>query len=75
MLEVRVVEHDSGDKDFIRCSDGQILLQTSPDGSGRMYIGFVDKTLLPKWPAVPSWYPVEIAIEAEIHKHYQEEEK
>lgn len=69
-LEVRVVDHDDGSKDFIRESDGRILLQTTSGEDGKLYVGFVDKTLLPSWPTVPSWYPVEAAIHFAILKHY-----
>ena len=69
-LDVRVVDQPNSAKSFIRHSDGKILLQTSSDEIGRMHIGFVDKHLLPNWPKVPSWYPVEVAILDAINKHY-----
>ena len=65
-LEIRVVEHGDSGKDFIRESDGRILLQTS--GNRQMYIGFVDVELLPEWPKIPSWYPCEQAIEDAIKR-------
>ncbi len=68
---VHVVDHDDGTKDFIRHPDGRILLQTSTDKGGQLWVGFVDKTLLPNWPKVPSWYPVEQAVEEAIQRHYE----
>ena len=70
MLDVRVVDGPDGIKSFIRHSDRRILLQTSSDENGRMYIGFTDKALLPDWPKVPAWYPVEVAILDAINRHY-----
>jgi len=65
-VNVRVVDNPDGYLDFIRHPDGKILVQTQSDKSGRLWIKYVDKVILPNWPEVPSWYPVEQAVSEAI---------
>ena len=65
-MDVRVVDNPDGYLDFIRHPDGKILVQTQSDKQGRLWIKYVNKALLPNWPEVPSWYPVEQAVNEAI---------
>jgi len=67
-MDVRIVDHPNGYLDFIRHPDGKILVQTRSDTTGRLWIKYVDKAILPNWPEVPSWYPVEQAVSEAIDK-------